>query len=68
MARRGWAALHAKVLPNGDLIDVCGSTDTGDMDFHLNRPRLQGDLHGFGSYLLAGAEVVRREQAMATVP
>ena len=23
------------------------------------RPRLQGDLHGFGSYLLAGAEIVR---------
>jgi hypothetical protein len=25
----------------------------------MNRPRLQGDLHGFGSFLLAGAEVVR---------
>jgi rhamnogalacturonyl hydrolase YesR len=58
-ARKGWAALQAKVLPDGDLVDVCGSTDTGDLNYYLNRPRLQGDLHGFGSYLLAGAEIVR---------
>lgn len=58
-ARKGWAALQTKVLPDGDLIDVCGSTDTGDLNFYLKRPRLQGDLHGFGSYLLAGAEIVR---------
>jgi unsaturated rhamnogalacturonyl hydrolase len=58
-ARKGWAALQAKVLPDGDLLDVCGSTDTGDLDYYRKRPRLQGDLHGFGSYLLAGAEIVR---------
>lgn len=58
-AKKGWTALQSKVLPDGDLIDVCGSTDTGDLNFYLKRPRLQGDLHGFGSYLLAGAEIVR---------
>jgi unsaturated rhamnogalacturonyl hydrolase len=57
-ARSGWRALQAKVTSDGDLIDVCGSTDTGDLKYYLNRPRLQGDLHGFGSYLLAGAEIV----------
>ena len=51
--------MQSKVLPDGDLLDVCGSTDTGDLDYYLKRPRLQGDLHGFGSYLLAGAEIVR---------
>jgi len=61
-ARQGWAALGAKILPDGDLIDVCGSTDTGNLDYYLNRPRLQGDLHGFGSVLLAGAEIIRLDR------
>lgn len=55
----GWRALQAKVTPEGDLLDVCGSTDVGDTKYYLERPRLKGDLHGFGSYLLAGAEIVR---------
>jgi unsaturated rhamnogalacturonyl hydrolase len=61
-ARRGWEALaHKVVQQNGlaDLIDVCASTDTGSLDYYLSRPRLQGDLHGFGSFLLAGAEICR---------
>lgn len=58
-ARNGWKALQGKVTPAGDLVDVCASTDVGDLVYYLNRPRLQGDLHGFGSYLLAGAEIVR---------
>lgn len=57
VARKGWRALEQKVTPDGDVLDVCGSTDTGDLKFYLNRPRLKGDLHGFGSILLAGAEV-----------
>jgi rhamnogalacturonyl hydrolase YesR len=60
-ARPGWKALQTKVTPDGDLLDVCGSTDTGDLAFYVKRPRLQGDLHGFGSYLLAGAEIVRMQ-------
>jgi rhamnogalacturonyl hydrolase YesR len=58
-ARRGWTALQSKITPDGDIVDVCGSTDTGDLAFYLKRPRLTGDLHGFGSFLLAGAEIVR---------
>jgi unsaturated rhamnogalacturonyl hydrolase len=57
-ARNGWLALQTKLTPDGDLLDVCGSTDTGDLAYYLKRPRLRGDLHGFGSFLLAGAEVV----------
>jgi hypothetical protein len=55
--------LQSKVTSDGDLLDVCGSTDTGDLRFYLNRPRLQGDLHGFGSYLLAGSEIVRMNKS-----
>jgi rhamnogalacturonyl hydrolase YesR len=58
-ALRGWAALTRKVTVSGDVIDVCGSTDIGDLKYYLNRPRLQGDLHGFGPFLLAGSEIIR---------
>lgn len=61
-ARRGWKALESKITPENDIIDVCGSTDTGNLAFYLNRPRVKGDLHGFGSVLLAGAEIVRLEK------
>jgi rhamnogalacturonyl hydrolase YesR len=61
-ARRGWEALKTKVTADGDLVDVCGSTDVGDLSYYLNRPRFQGDLHGFGSFLLAGAEILRMEK------
>jgi unsaturated rhamnogalacturonyl hydrolase len=64
VAVKGWKALQSKVTADGDLLDVCGSTDTGDLDYYLKRPRLQGDLHGFGSYLLAGAEIVRLQKAI----
>lgn len=59
VARGGWKALGKKITDDGDITDVCASTDTGDLKFYLNRPRLKGDLHGFGSFLLAGAEIVR---------
>lgn len=58
-ARGGWKALGTKITDDGDITDVCASTDTGDLKFYMNRPRLKGDLHGFGSFLLAGAEIVR---------
>lgn len=58
-ARLGWAALRSKVTSEGDITDVCGSTDVGDRSFYRQRPRLQGDLHGFGPFLLAGAEMLR---------
>jgi unsaturated rhamnogalacturonyl hydrolase len=61
-ARMGWEALGRKVTAEGDLVDVCGSTDVGNLEFYLNRPRLQGDLHGYGSFLLAGAEILRMEK------
>ena len=58
-ARLGWQALCKKITPAGDVVDVCGSTDVGDVKFYLNRPRLAGDLHGFGPFLLSGAQIVR---------
>lgn len=60
-ARAGWRRLKEKVTVDGDLTDVCASTDVGDLAYYLGRPRLRGDLHGFGSFLLAGAEILRAE-------
>jgi rhamnogalacturonyl hydrolase YesR len=58
-ARTGWEILKTKVTADGEVVDVCGSTDVGDLAFYLNRPRHRGDLHGSGDLLLAGVEVVR---------
>jgi unsaturated rhamnogalacturonyl hydrolase len=58
-ARLGFAALKTKVTEDGNINEVCGSTDVGDLDYYLKRPRINGDLHGFGSFLLAGAEIIR---------
>jgi rhamnogalacturonyl hydrolase YesR len=60
-ARKGWEALTSKVTPDGDITDVCGSTDVGALSFYHNRSRLEGDLDGFGSFLLAGAEIRRMD-------
>jgi rhamnogalacturonyl hydrolase YesR len=64
-ARKGWAALRKKITAAADIVDVCGSTDVGDVDYYLKRPRLQSDLHGFGPFLLAGSEILRLPQARA---
>ena len=58
-ARLGWGALKQKVTATGDIVDVCGSTDIGDASYYLKRPRLQGDLHGFGPFLLSAGEILR---------
>lgn len=58
-ARSGFTALKTKVTNDGNITEVCGSTDVGDLDYYLKRPRINGDLHGFGSFLLAGAEIIR---------
>lgn len=58
-ARKGWHALKQKVTAEGDIMDVCGSTDVGDVGYYLKRPRLQGDLHGFGPFLLSAGEILR---------
>ncbi|MCX6954247.1 MAG: glycoside hydrolase family 88 protein, partial [Verrucomicrobia bacterium] len=68
VARKGWAALQQKVTAEGDILDVCGSTDVGDVNYYLARPRLQGDLHGFGPFLLAGGEILRLQRAPAARP
>ena len=65
-AEHGWNALVGKVTPEGDIIDVCGSTDIGDVTYYRARPRLQGDLHGFGPFLLAAGEIIQMKRSDGT--
>lgn len=69
-ARQGWKGVATRILPDGDLIDICGSIDTGTADHYRTRPPLRGDLHGFGPVLLAGAEILRLDarQSVARDP
>lgn len=64
-ARRSWKALMSKVSDDGDVVDVSGSTDIGDVAYYLKRPRVQGDLHGFGPFLLAGGEMIRLQRKIS---
>lgn len=59
-ARRGWAALLGHVAADGTLRDTCPSTGPGDLKSYLNRPRKDDDVHAYGPFLLAAAELVRR--------
>lgn len=69
-ARQGWKGVAARILPDGDLFDICGSIDTGTADHYRTRPPLRGDLHGFGPVLMAGAELLRLDarQSVARDP
>lgn len=64
-AKKGWKAITSKVTASAEIVDTCGSTDTGNLSFYLNRPRIKNDLHGYGSFMLAAAEMARLEKSAA---
>ena len=64
VARNGWKGLESKVTPEGELEDVCmGTGIEDDIRFYYTRPTPLNDTHGLGAFLLAGAEMVRGENA-----
>lgn len=45
--QKAWTALCDYVTPAGKLRDVCAGTgQADDLNFYLNRPKIEGDLHG----------------------
>lgn len=59
VARRAFAAIAKKVTADGSVNGTCQGTNIGtDLDFYVNRPRPDDDLHGRGPVLLAGAEIL----------
>ncbi len=63
IAKLGWQGLETKILPNGEIEGVCTGTVVSDnLAYYYNRPAPLNDLHGLGTVLLAGAEVLRLDK------
>jgi unsaturated rhamnogalacturonyl hydrolase len=59
IANRGWAAVAARVNPDGTVKDVCSGTGAqATKDYYLNRPVINGaDDRGGAMALLAAVEM-----------
>ena len=64
---RGWAAVAARVMPDGTVRDVCSGTGAGPTkEYYLNRPVVNGaDDRGGAMALLAAIEVAQMRESSA---
>lgn len=59
VARKAFAAIAARVGPDGSVHDTCQGTNIGlTLDFYANRERPDDDPHGRGPVVLAGTEIL----------
>ena len=59
IARRGWEGVMTKISLAGDVEGVCtGTVVSNDLVYYYHRPTPLNDVHGMGTILLAGAEMV----------
>jgi unsaturated rhamnogalacturonyl hydrolase len=60
VARRGWEGVMSRIRPDGQVEGVCTGTAVGDdLEFYYKRPAPLNDVHGIGTVVLAGAEMLR---------
>lgn len=60
IALRGWEGVLSKIRPDGQVEGVCTGTVVSDDVVHdYRRPTPLNDVHGIGTILLAGAEVLQ---------
>jgi rhamnogalacturonyl hydrolase YesR len=60
IAKRGWEGVMSKIRSDGKVEGVCTGTGVGDdLVFYYHRPAPLNDVHGIGTVLLAGAEVLQ---------
>ncbi|RPI04665.1 MAG: glycosyl hydrolase, partial [Ignavibacteriae bacterium] len=60
IARRGWEGVLKKISPSGDVEGVCtGTVVSNDLVYYYTRPAPINDVHGLGTLILAGAEMLR---------
>lgn len=67
-ARRGFAGLKRRVLPDATILDTCTGTSPSrekTLEAYMTRPHPRNDLHGDGPVLLAASEMIRAEAARA---
>jgi unsaturated rhamnogalacturonyl hydrolase len=59
IAERGWEGIMAKIHPDGKIEGVCAGTGvSNDLVFYYKRPTPLNDVHGIGTVLLAGSEIL----------
>ena len=60
IAQAGWIAVSTKINAQGQVEGTCvGTTYASDMVYYYNRPASVKALHGYGTTLLAGVEMLR---------
>jgi rhamnogalacturonyl hydrolase YesR len=59
VARKAFAGIARNVTADGVVKGTCQGTNIGrDLDYYVNRPRPDDDLHGRGVVMLAGTEIL----------
>ncbi len=60
IAQAGWCGLATKINAQGQVEGSCvGTTFAGDQVYYYNRPASPKALHGYGTTMLAGIEMIR---------
>jgi rhamnogalacturonyl hydrolase YesR len=60
IALRGWEGVLTKITPEGNVEGVCtGTVVSNDLVYYYTRPTPLNDVHGLGTILLAGAEILQ---------
>ena len=60
IAQAGWVALNTKINAQGQIEGTCvGTTYASDQVYYYNRPQSVKALHGYGTTMLAGVEMIR---------
>lgn len=63
IARRGWEGVMSRVRPDGAIEGICaGTVVSDDLVYYYRQPTPLNDVHGLGTVLLAGAEILRLPQ------
>ena len=59
IAEKGWEGILTKIHPDGQIEDVCtGTVVSNNLVDYYNRPAPLNDIHGIGTVLLAGTEIL----------
>lgn len=60
IALRGWEGVMSKIRDDGKVEGVCtGTVTSDDLVYYYKRPAPLNDVHGIGTILMAGAEVLK---------
>ena len=66
IAQAGWCGLATRINAGGQVEGTCvGTTFASDMVYYYNRPASVKALHGYGTTMLAGVEMIRLLQNKA---